>query len=1788
MRNIGSAAPTFGHPALERLRRLAAEQRQLPLLERLIALSRSQTDARFVGAIAAFIATPEILEILATSGAENRHAEALDSLGRVLWAEQLLVDELRPFSAARVAGRELRDFRARRYLPVLLAARRPLPSDELTSWIQRLRVFLVVRAIEALESGFPLELNLLTVSRFLLPVCDQTGHEGRKLLQPLVSLHQSMSDLAAEALLSCRQPEVRRKRPSLFRALANVITADKWSFPSHVSDPDAVVHQFVEYLRPATVAPPVEWPGPSEGEPPRTPVDLGAGTGALIDDGRVLPGLQRAHDDRLRLRHVEHSLFLRHTWHHLRPEEEAAMFERISELLHEGQPLKARVGAAITLIAVLTAHTMTEVQSLRLVTGVETEPGDGWTLNLRVGRLERRPPRMGRRWQADEPALKNGWVHTLEKHWSLQLDARVMAPVRAARQRLVPGPQRVVELWQVVSADETLPEWFAQAIADNGLLQRLTGPGTAFVTGVHAFQRHQDHVFARLVASSPGSALPGACAYSAYSASEARDALNRADGHPLWSVVRPEERADVNAGGSELDLLAVRVRPVLHDLSHRIGAAAESGRDWVRYHNLLCAQTVLALLACTGGRPVASPFESLAWFDFERNLVYVEDKATGPTKGSRLCILSEGAADLLRRHYLPHLERLAAAIRPVSTELADSIAAQLARHPEAGVPLFFFVRDEPRLSWIEVTETQLGAVAGIDWPLPWNLFRHFLATGLRRLGLHPDIRDALLGHADREAEAHGYHSFRVPLEDLNAARPLVNRLQVDLGFSLPIRAGTTPVLKTKVVDRSLQGRSFGREARRARRDQTHESARRLARRQIEELLGGRDIGALSPSDLDEIARRMLFRDDNVPHVLGSLRYAVFEHTVLLAWQHRGSLAKRRRRFVPLRAGQPLFKDSVIEADRMLAAASFEFDRIVATLDSANLGQTLAAAAAAIDLILHSRVAHCPLIRALTMGEGGFRRLRLGGCHWLDWALGDDRASARPVFRVGISRRALGWVAQCDRPARQRVRTPALPMALTPLAGLLDLKGTDLDALLMRFVELQQQSNALHLPGVLAGYLCGERASSALPIDDALRMTRRGVLLREEGRAEEDDETNIDVASARKVASEAAASDRCAALFADVRKHLASTASRADTAAAIRRRVRGSGFSGGAAPHLLVLFALHLLEARRHRRRSRQKLVESTVLRYWDSLARRFRELASECDLTLLDADELTELYIEIVEFDAPETPSEPAADADEGPSDRASRGSQRALDRLREFHEYASRNYGIAEPDWSELALDGPLMSGRPGIVLVREHLAAIDARLADSEVANCDSNAVNSAFVMVVCARYGLRLREAAGLFRRDLVDVEGGVPVILVQSNAVRGVKSDRSKRHIPLLEALSAKEGEVIAEVLRRWEHREGRNPDTPLLDFAQRSFPAFLSELGEDVRRLLKRVTGRPDATIHLLRHGYAMRALSSLYGTSLGEEVANDPARTAHVRRTLLGHDVVDRRLLWAVSRLLGHASPRVTLYSYVNCLYAWLPHPEARAATIPGVVEDLDDAALDSRYLEDIGRSPSTSVMRESTLSRLLRYARLLAIGQAEHVAARRCLLAEAVARDFDRRLMRAAERLAEDPLRTGVFRLLGGVRAERLVQLAEHLRALQMAPVSAAAYEMEAWVSTIGRSRQIVLCDEAGIDLFSIFLRQLRLAPTDVWLMKPRRLHASLVARLDSQLGGFVHEAAELGPTFQLDAARLVLNGRTVEAPDRVVAVPAPSGYRPRDTFELMILWIAYAAASASGSTGGSNGSPS
>jgi integrase len=1760
-----------------------------PILTRLQHLTQHSSDTRFLGAVLYLISTPEAQSILSEWAPENRHAAGLANLGRTCWGEQLAIAALRPFKEDQRVASEFGKRVESQYLAAMAASRRALPAGPTSSWVQRLRIYIVIRAIDALEAGVVRESHLLEICRAIRLACETTGYPTWEWLETVAGGALGYQGFVAEAILRCRTALNDRKgKPgkAFFEQLLYVLENRGWkrlsgndlqigslALEPYASGNERSALANLDAFKDSTSTTFRTFHGLSDD-------DISA-AGKHRTNPKYSPKKQIQHGYGLRLVHIERSLFLPHSWHQLTRTEETALFARTRELLATSN-LANQFGAASTQIALLCSQTMHDISVFSLKTGTTED----WSLDLKNNQLVRLAPRFARRWRhenAKSDAIS--WLHPLSDQWTIRLAPNVCKPIRLAKLK-VPDATSFGELWAAIGNDETLAIWFNKHFTNHSALSRVTSPCLLNPAAMHVFQQTRDLAFARLVTSDSRTALPSPCAYAAYRAPKVLDSLGVFAKSELAELIAPIVNEDLNVAGSELDIRLNLLRVAIDNLVQKVACASTSS-SWVEHHNQLTALTVLSLLASTGARPVNSPFESFAWIDLVRGLLYVEDKNSGPTQGSRICVLSDCARALLEQQYIPHLRGLANAFRQNDPAFLNEIDAIFDPNSEALLPQFFFLREKPGIDWFEVSECELERVCQFVWPLPWNLFRHLTSTWLCRWGLHPDIRDALLGHADRDAEPHGYFSPRIPIDDLEQARPLVNRLAQEVGFVIP-GDWPLPILNDDLfLSRSNPGysRQFGRKARALRRQHSLESAQDLARAVIAAKLGDRSLAQLSAEEVDGIALAMLFREDGLPHAMGSIRYEVFETFLAERWQKYGEHAKVNRRYTLISQGHSLFNEEAIDAEQKITAFRESFEAFVAPRSPTSERPVIAATMAAIELVLESKVANFQALCALLCNHHSVRLVHFDQRYWFEWAFGARWEDGKPMFRVGVTNRAAQWMSKVLG-SRSLNSVPDMPAPMSAVFSSLSNDSKDLAQLIRLLAGLQSQVNALSLSGIEAGYLCGARPSAALPHADWIRLVKGAALVspgETKGAPAADSANELEQAEyffrhhhKHPIDNnKGTALERCKALFKLVYDGLNSDDTNPKIATAIAKGVRASGFARGDAPFLLAHFAVHLLK-RKPKRGTKDRLRSATALRYWESLAPAFLDIAADVNLTDAEEEDLTDLYDQVIKATDAPRPSE-VDDPSIGPKNpiefsNSSDAPLRALTQLREFHEFVGGTYGLPDLDWAEISPDISIGVGRPGIVMEQEYLAILHRLLDGKSPAALDQDTLSAAFVLIVCARFGLRIGEAVGLNRCDWIQIAHTL-TILVRSNPTRTLKTIRSKRKVPQIETLTEVEANVVSVILERWTHREGVDLRTPLLPGVSRStFKAVKSEIGSRLLDSIKTITRHDGSTVHMLRHAFAMRILSLLWCKPLNSATPADAQKSEDARRLLTGTPDIDKRLLWAVSRLLGHASPGVTLKSYVNCLHIWIaPSTASRlyeTLLIPVQAIDLDRLALAHDYLSSKSIAGARAeVHPEPVFLRCMRTVRLIGVGHDAIQAYRHSGITPEQGTRLISELTRVSARLQKNESRFGIFNLLYGIptpRLNALVRIAE-----EATPSEGAMSALEEWDLTIGPSRQILLFKSDHFVCLAAFRTLLKLASTDIWLISksPRSIsYSDAIAK--AELTDFLRVKSDVCNTFQLDVAA---GGNPPQTwPERLVAVPAKKG-RLDSTYELLVLWIVW-----------------
>lgn len=1767
------------------LEALAATTRTTATLELLRRASLAPHDIATVGRLVSFLAWPERISCLEAWAPESAIASDLAQLGHAAWAAPLLLEAIRPVGRSHRAERQMEGRTEERYLAAMAAARpvTRLDQPEAALFAERLRTLLLVRALEATRAGVARE-------RYLETACVNLRHAADKEFSPVWNWirlichpeNAGWEDFVSTTLFHCEnalatptQPPPDAKVREALRHLGAVLVGRRTAIrPKGEKGRDGQETGTLANGPPALPEPDQASPAPAVSIDHLSTTDANAiasvgdedGEGHLFlvtnEDSKRPPRAQRSEGTGLIWQSIEEVQFLRHSWHRLGRHEVQAFLDRLIEL-QQGLEAQDRLGSALVGIAAAASVPLSRISRVR----IQSELADDWAVDLKCGRLQRRPPRPSRRWQADSNT--NGWVRPMADKWQIELPQATLSTLRSLRKR---GGVSLSELWDGVSPNVTLESWFGSRFATGPTLSRLTSPVVPNILAQGAFEANLDHAEARLLSSSTRSAIPAACTYGSFRVDEVHATWSRGLHPELGSMQATTSHAQGNAAGSELDVDVARLRSAIARLTGRVNATAADSAEWVAHHNLLTALCIVTLFASTGARPVNSPFESLGWFDLDRRLVYVEDKRSGPTQGARLCVLSDVAHDLVSHRYLPHIESLQQALATSAPKFSEQLRKLQRPRADCGLPLFFFLRSEPNFDWIEVSMTQLDIVCDNPWPLPWNLFRHLQSTHLRRKGLPAEIRDALLSHGERGAESHGEFSWRTPCNDLEWARPMVNSLADDLGLALPRGSVLPHTAHARLSDPDFTQRpSFGRAAREARREKSLAAAKRAAQAEIDRLLNKRPPQTLSADEWEKIARAMILRADGDPHAMGSVRAEVFEDYLAQLWRDKRIRAAARRRYTPIEEGHACFNEDAISAQRDIAELRIALD---ATTDglSRRLKPALAGCLAAIELALHCRVSNVAVLAAVSCNHASVNVVRFMDRHWLEFGYHGQWSDGRPVYRVPITARAVGWITVRQGTKKRLRALPSIPVQLKAFGGIQADRFADV---LRRICWLVAQANAFELPGVLAAVLRGSRESPALPHSDWVRMTYlQAASIGEEDPSDSTIATNFLPGRAQAPPTEDTEDPaRCAALFDAIQKKLSQPLSTRQMAADVSRLVKQSGFGAGSAPFVLGHYMHHLLTRSKKTDKS-ETLKADTALRYWYALKAGILDFAYDAHLPALDDLELTELYQNIV--DAAESAPDAAGARQKSARRRALKADtdagQRARKEIRDFHEFARDIYGLEDPDWSEISPGISAGLGRPGLVLLAEYEAMLGTLACFDNCSALDDGTLTAAFVLLTCARFGLRIGEAVGLSYADWVEV-GGATVLLVRSNAIRGLKTEASKRQVPLVGQFNALEQAVVDEVRRRWVLREDPSAvQRRLLPHSgSDSFRTHKKQIAKRLLPLIKATTGNPASTVHHLRHGFACRLLTLLHGRPCGMGLPCDEQSTLSTRRLLLQADVPDRRTMWAVARMLGHTSPATTIKSYIHVLDQWLPSAPDRCALVHAVrgrnfvdLDALPRSDLISR-LEPlvIADAPEPA---QPLFERYVQYLRLRAADRRDA-----CDVA---------RVSPAERQHLDDVLNQVVGRLAGKRAADPFAQLASRVpekrwRALAVlagrASLPSPEIAVAAWLPTVGASRQVVLFQSDHFDWMSCFVSALGLTQEDCCLVHRSNADPALLQLASAPgINMFLSPSHMHGRTFQLDRAVELAPKRVY--PNRMVLMVRPGG-RLATSFELLLLWAAWLA---------------
>jgi integrase len=1493
---------------------------------------------------------------------------------------------------------------------------------------------------------------------------------------------------------------------------------------------------------------------------------------------------------------LEDRQFLPFSWNRPRPDEHLALMDMLGDALTASDNEK-RTLAALALLSILTRTSLRQVVSIPIRRAV----GLDWGLDIGAGTLHREPSRRSVRWKASE--VSAAWIRPCSSSWVLQLPLTLAHALRTAH-TAVPDAEFVGQLWTHDKSAELSFNHWCDSLAK---VSRLSSGLVPRLAEQLVFQESSDPVHARLATAPSAAGIPGAGAYPSWSSLQV-DAAFRA---VLPSIGLVAADANDNSLGSELDPDDRLLREAFSQAKQRIDDLPDNA--WVEYHNLLVGFVAAFLLAATGGRPVRSPFETSSHIELEGLRIFIEDKASSSgVEGSsaRVVPLQAEAARLLQDIYLPHLMRVGRDISRVLPELGAEIQAQAQGVGSSKIPLLFFLSNDDWFDWYEVSEDRLKALSLFRWPLPWNLFRHRLATRLRTIGLDPELIDAQLGHSEAGVQTFGDYSPRCWVEDCPAWAQALQATLDMLDVQLPLyREIPAPKITLEPGYQPWGAQLMGSAAREFARRHRRDQARVGARREIEATLAGRPPASLAPKEWTELGRRMLLRDDNLPHAHATIRYEVLEQFTQRLWSQEGvNIRLKHRRAQP--PGAPtFFLPAMLRAEARLASLKSALDaQIAVTPQSGNSNRTCAVLCA-LDIALYGRIADPQLLVAIL--NPGLHQLSLIVCGqdgYLHYSAPQEEQQPRlPIQRFNVPSRSVRLLQQALS-AERKSSDDAVPDWLLGACADVGIAVNGFEGVVAEIARIVDQDNRLRLPGLVAGLLGGRVKSYALWAEDWQRAT--------DGQARISPETDSNEAAPEVVgdlpvyvggaiqADARLQADR--ALLSSIRAALrirqSDDASRRTSQNAVgkesplRRQVRSQVSSAlhkgrshvSPAVHALGSWVLHLLS-----RPSRGKLLDQTsVGRYLSALSPGFLAFGVQLDLGDLDEEEITDFYAQVIDPSLTESSNnedaeEPAAEEPAGVG-KTQAARRYVLLRLREFHRFAEVQYGLARPDWSELDQGLTGLLGNPGLITFDEYHHALKC-LSPSPGTDLEE-AVRNAFVLLLIFRFGLRGSEAISLDRSDWVDVTGSVVVLVTGRH--RKLKTQGSQRQVPLLGSLTLLEQEVIGRWLEHWHAVSGGDARVPLF-FHEEDHRAVadLATIRRTVIDTLRHVTGSSHTNMHHARHSFANIAAQLVV---LPQQLDPWPAvwhealpSAQSTRRLLLCTERPTRRALWAVARLLGHSMLETTVGSYLHVLHEWSDacvrclHPSAFGHVQPQKFES--DVRVDRWPLLAESQRPRLPRMASSTEVLLtpagvIRYFSLRARGVPPRVARLECRVSKGTSDQMEATLFKLAGRLGLDVElgeqlgeKIAVGAVLSKIQVHRwnsLIALASDTKALDRQRLVGC----DELLALLSKNRQVLVWDVSHLDLISEYLRCCNWSWHEVDVYQRPKPHPRIAASLDARgiKSKRTIDPATKKKLLQIDVAVIELPGKLpVQTPAHAAVVRGRELVSVQDNYELIIFWM-------------------
>lgn len=1486
--------------------------------------------------------------------------------------------------------RQFQDFQSKTFLLTLLTHPLADITDQHTYLErQRLRIWILAQAATRLiEHGIPADRSVSAAARFLIldadarewTLIDQLVHRARRQLGDSQTFERYTTALAnaADAL-----KDDDRFAERGYRVFLNAIMAIAYGEINPIEN--NIVYIKVPAVARYRVLTPQKTQ-PVDKLLDETPVSLPAAFEDIDEptfsyiaeiDPTDSPAEQTLSSGSVYMQSMEMSHYLPWSWDKVLPAEVETLHDWLNKAL-SSTDIQAQLGAACVWLAMKFGRSLFMVERFL----INAEVTEEWGFSAGFKQLKRTAPRRASHWRPNETQAT-----LLAAPFIDELKISVPNKIQKALQDAVSADEGTAEslghIWRTVSTSK-LDVWFGEQARD--FFPRITSSKLSTYQSQKLFDSTGEYLFSRLLTSHPDSALPGACSYATWDVKAIEQGMQ-------LSVEDFGADDSINAMGSLLAPLDSVLIDEVARCTSELRQAAQHGL--ITYHNALAQYVVTALYAATGSRPLRDPFESLSYFSLKHSCVFINDKSDDGLHSGRLVPLPKLALEIVQL-YMKHLAKLTDLIEPHRPELTIKIRLLTQDDSDAGMPLFFLL--DSGLQWHSMTDAEKLNCSLFDWGLPANLFRHRYSQQLLKEGVHPEVIEGWMGHAERGVATYSDYSARCWQQDAEHYNEHLHRSFEALAFELPTLPQGLPTLLCTPIqnDSYTEPREFGRQAREKSRRHRIKAAIKEARSDIELFLNGRSTDELSDEQLYALGSRMLLRENRLPHPQAALRYRLFLKKLQQAQSdketagivNRGTnsddknTGSVRQALLKQRLVQQSEERSLVTAD--VAHAMEQYQQLKKWADNTSkqafAGKIKKARALCVGALLVSiekRISYQRMLQDLAEGQN-FRIVQNKSRLHLEYSesLQNDDYSAA-IQRHKISYKTASLLAYGQH-LRKAVETPE-PAELPELEPLLTLYQQhnqqqqsptfqDLLGWICRVISL---ANLVQLPGIVAAALSERLPPTSESVRDHMRLLYGKVLdLPTQNLAVELPDNQLARTRGQendKTALQESAKELTRKVMAELQGYIPSKAR--DHAKNISSIC--SSFQGNVSPAMLMLgywIADLVSTGKAGWRKNLQPYARNSLTTYWSSLSPTFRGLLYEIDLVALESDELTELCSQMLDY-----------------KQITSTHADFFGKRLQDFFRWAAR-FGVASPEWTELAIESEQRTVSSGLISEREYQNCLQALMTDEGLEQDEQLVLG--FVLLTTYRFGLRAQEAIGLLRRDWCQSDD-YTWVLVQNSQYRTLKSASSRRAIPLLFKLSDTEQDIIERTLARYQSIAGTATNRPILcepssDGNQPVLTNIAPRISEALIQLLRNITGNPELVLHHCRHSFYNRVAPALLNieSPLAKKLI-DPTEHDRIRRIVLGPiNGVSRRSAMALARLMGHKFPSTGLKNYFHLATQWADElTPVSQQRVHNIDEALQLPELPVKKLKAMSSINEDLLYAAPTLGKTLQCLRLVSLG---------------------------------------------------------------------------------------------------------------------------------------------------------------------------------------------------------------